>query len=441
MDFVRLGERYTTSYIPDRLIEGYNSLIWTERYQAHGEFELKSFDVDGLTALLPEDTLVSHLETREVMRVDTHEVNLVGEGQDATPEITIRGQSATNILEDRFVEAIYQRKRSMRRMYSAASAAAVLLVNAVDNTSGKDLTRGDTAASTPELNDYPWGTQDAIPNISVTESAANEGPVRWYQLQEGNLYPQLMNILLAGDLGLRLIRPISPTPGVVLTVKSALAERGIVVRTSVSDVPGLQFNVYGGVDRSATVKLSQLQGHLDKPQYLSSSRGFKTTVEMKSGEIDVSDVYRNATEKAYTGFRRRVMEFDAGTPEIPSAPEGPEPLRRNATKSERDAFYVLLDKWIDDMAVWRNKRAAIINNFREAQSAAALVELKKARRINMFSGDVSINSPYIYKTHYDLGDIVMLHGDYNKTAKMQVAEYVRTEDINGDRGFPGLVEP
>ncbi len=62
MDLVRLGAAYTTAYIPDLLVEGYNSLIWTERFDAFSEFELKSFDVAGMLSQLPEDTLVSHLE-------------------------------------------------------------------------------------------------------------------------------------------------------------------------------------------------------------------------------------------------------------------------------------------------------------------------------------------------------------------------------------------
>lgn len=441
MDFVRLGERYTANYIPDKLIEGYNSLIWTERFSQLGEFELKSYDVDGLGALLPEDTLVSHLETREVMQVETHEIEMEGEGVDAVPVITIRGRSASSILEHRWVESTYQKKRRMRRSYSSTSAAAVLLVNAVDNASGKDLTRGDTNAETPELNDYGWTTLDVIPNVAVTEAVPSEGPLRWWQLEEGILYPQLMKILERDDLGLRCLRPVSPNPATVITVYADLARRGTIVRTANPNVTQLQFDIYAGVDRTGTVKFSQLQGHLDKPTYLTSSREVKSLAEIKSGEVQVSDVYLSNSHAALTGWRRRTLEFDAGTPELPPAPEKPEELKKNATKAERDARADAMDKWIDDMAKWRNKRDAIVADFRAEATEAAKQELKAKRRVNMFSGDVSLSSPYIYKTNYDLGDIVMLNGDYGKSAVMRVSEYVRTEDANGDRGFPGLVEP
>lgn len=443
MDFVRLGERYTTSYIPDRLIEGYNSLIWTERFLDFGEFELRSFDVDGLSQLLPEDTLVSHLETREVMTVETQEINMVGEGADAKPEITIRGRSASSILESRWVESSYQKKRRMRKKYSATSAAGVLLVNAVDNASGKDLTRGDSDADTPERNDYSWNTLDVIPNIAITETVASEGTTRWWALEQGILWPQLRKILFDADLGLRLIRPVSPSPATVITVKSALAERGTVVRTSNPDVKQLQFNVYAGIDRSSgsnAVQFSQLQGHLDEPKYLTSGLPYRTVLEIMSGEAELKDIYRAGTS-GFTGWQRKTMGFDAGSPEIPPEPEKPEELKSNATKAEKEARAKAMDQWIDDRAKWKNKKAAIVADWKEEQIPLANRELKRARRVNMFSGDVSALAPYVYKKHYDLGDTVMLFGDYGRSAKMIVSEFVRTEDVNGDRGFPGLVEP
>ena len=441
MDFVRLGPAHSTAYYPDVLIEGYNSLIWNERFMEHGEFELKSFDVDGMLALLPEDTLVSHLETQEVMIVESHEIATVGEGADAQPEITIKGRSATIILDHRWVESSYQKKRRMRRRYTATGAASVLLSNAVDNASGKDITRGDTDPDTKiEHNDYSWNTLDVIPNVAVTDSAPQDGPLRWWLLEEGPLYPQLQKILQREDLSVRCLRPVKPTPGIVVTVKSALADRGTIVRTSKTNVTQLRFDIYQGIDRSSSVQFSMLQGHLDAPHYLASNNDHKTGIELMSGEIAVGDVYR-AGQEGLTGWERKIMGFDAGTPEIPDAPEKPEELKKSATRAQREARADAMDKWLDDMAKWRNKRSLIVADFREEQTEAARRELRNHRRTNVFSADISQLSPYKYKIHYDLGDTVMLFGDYGKKTKMVVGEYVRTEDENGERGFPGLVEP
>lgn len=444
MDFVRLGAKGTTDYIPTDLIEGYNSLIWTERFQTHGEFELKSYDVDRLKHLLPEGTFVSHLETKEVMEVETHSIEIVGEGEDSAPEITIKGRQVSTIFENRFVDGPYQKRRKMRRRYSGTAAACVLMYNAVDNWSGKDVTRGDDDPDTDATrNDYDWNTKDALPNVCITEAVSHEGETRWFRLEQGILYPQLMNILVDQDLGLRTVRPVTPNQVKVFTVRSGLADRGTPVRTLTDNVTSLRFEVYDGTDRTTgpgAVQFSQLQGHILKPIYLESKQGFKTAVEMKAGEVWVRDVYRPG-DGGLDGWDRRVMDFDAGTPEIPPEPEKPDELRKNATKAQRQARADEMDKWIDKHAKWKNKRANILDDFREEQSKIALRELKKSRRIDMFSGDVSEQTPYIYKTHYDLGDTVLLVGDYGKQAKMLVTEYVRTEDVNGDRGIPGLVAP
>lgn len=409
MDFVRLGPRYTNDYKVDLLIEGYNSLIWTERLLEHGEFELKSFDVLGMMTLLPEDTLVSHIDTQEVMIVETHEIALVGDGEDAQPEITVRGRSASAILEHRWVESTYQKKRPLRRRYTAAAAGAVLIYNSVNNSSGFDVTRGDSDPDTGTVNSYDWNTKDILPNVVVTISVANEGSTRLWHVEQGTLWPQLQTILADKDLGLRILRPKSPNPATVATVRTALAQRGEVVRTFTADVSQLRFDIFSGVDRSDSVQFSQLQGHLDKPQYLMSSKEHKTALEVMSDEVEIKDVYLPG-EVRLTGWERKVMGFDAGSPEIPKG-------------------------------VSATKRARIVADFKEEQQAAALAALKASRRVDMFSGDVSTLSPFSYKTHYDLGDTVMLFGDYGKAAKMVVSEYVRTEDVNGDRGFPGLVAP
>ena len=442
MDFVRLGLKGTTQYTPDLVIEGYNSLVWAERFFEPGTFELKSFDVDKLRMLLPVGTFVSHLDTYHVMRVEDHQINWVGQGDDLKPEVTITGRQAVVILESRWVEGKYQKKRKMRKKYKASSAAGVLIFNAVVNTSGKDVTRGDTDPEADNSqNDFPWTLKDALPNVEVTDSVAEEDELRWWQLSEGELLPQLVKILYNQDLGIRCLRP-SPNVMTVLTVKTNLADRGDVVRTQVEASTKMQFDIYNGVDRSDTVKFSLLQGHVNNPTKLVSTKDERTVAEMMSGEISIGDVYlKDSDAQDLTGWDRKTMGFDAGTPEIPDEPEKPAELKKNATRAEREDRADAMDVWIDKHAKWKNKRANIIADFKEEQIKAARKELKARRRVNMFSGDISPLSPYVFKTHYELGDTVLLTDAYGEEQKMVVAEYVRSEDVNGDRGFPGLVEP
>jgi hypothetical protein len=441
MDFVRLGPAYSTAYIPDLLIEGYNSLVWHERHVDLGEFELKSFDVDAMMQALPEDTLVSHLETQEVMQVMTHTINSVGEGDDARDEITVKGKSATDILAHRWVEAPYGKKRYMRQKYSATSAACVLLWQAVDNNSGYDVTRGDAVAGGDPGNNYAWSVLDDIPNVIVTENVAAEGWVGGRLLEQGMLLPQLQPLLASQDLGLRCLRPILPNSMTVISVDSALATRGTIRRTLTNNVSALCFEIYDGIDRSASVQFSQLQGHIASPEYVISSENLKSHVEMKSDVVEVSDVYRPG-DSGLSGWRRRTMEFEAGSPEIPEEPVQPKRPKANATKAQKQAYAQAYDTWYDKHATWVTKKNAIIADFRADSSAAALAKMKlESSRVKVVSGDISDVSPYKYKVHYGLGDYVTLVGDYGISSKMLVKEYIRTEDADGDRGYPGLVVP
>ena len=68
----------------------------------------------------------------------------------------------------------------------------------------------------------------------------------------------------------------------------------------------------------------------------------------------------------------------------------------------------------------------------------AQAELKKHGRIRLFDGAISPVSPFHIGEDYNLGDKVTLMAQYGFDQTMIVSEYVRTEDSEGDRGYPGL---
>lgn len=454
MKLVRLGPAYSTEYTPDMLIEGYNSLVWTERYRDFSEFEIKSFDVDRMLTLLPENTLVSHLGTRHVMMVETASIEDVGEGIDARPEITIRGRSAAAILESRWVNANYQKSRTFRRKYTATGAAAVLLWQAVVNDTGFDVTRGDASVylgddpddvEDRERNNYSWTTKDVIPNVIVTESVADEGDQKWRKLQQGILYPQLVRIMDRSKLGLRVLRPhpdwtSSENTATVIFVDDAPINRGAITRITRADIESLRFDLYKGMDRSEEVKLSLLRNHLIKPRYLFSSATVRTVAKIKSGEILFGDVFREGDEDL-TGWQRKAMELDAGSPELPDKPERPDDLPKNATQAEKDAHEQAMTRYRRRLARWRNKRDNIIEDFREEAEEDALKALDQNKRTEIFSADISELSPYKYRTHFNLGDTVSLAGGYGLNSKVVVTEYTETENENGEQGFPSFALP
>lgn len=432
MDLIRLGPPGDTSYLPDTMIEGYSSAIWTERFVSPGDFQIKTPYIEKMLALLPEKTLISHRQTREVMMVEDH---LIAVNPEGIPELTIVGRSVDSILESRYVEGPYNKRRKMAKVYSNTGAALVLVWNVTRNGSGNDVTR-QLSGEDNDGDPHTWNTKDQIPNVSVSDSVANTDPVKRKWLREGMLYPQLIKFLNMGDAGIRTIRPPTDSEqqvSVRVNKNPAEGNFGDIVRTEVTNVTSLRFDIFDGLDRSHTqsanpkVIFNTLRGDILNAQNLWSIRDWKNACEV-AASIQVPDVYRSG-QSGYTGWDRRVMMYDAGEPDF--GMERPEQPGRNASNAEWDAYEAKLAKW-------KNKRDAANEEFKEDSQDEALRELNKFRKLKVFTGDISTETPYKYKEHYNLGDIVSLKGKYGQIERMLVSEYVRTEDFEGDRGYPGL---
>lgn len=448
MEVVRLGERYTSAYEPDELIEGYSSMIWTERFLTPGEFQLTTPRIDECLALLPEDTLISHLGTGEVMMVENHVIDTDDNGNEV---LVVTGRDLKTMLEHRHVESKYQKRRKMRKNYSAAAGLAVLLYNSFNNDSGKDVTRGDPNPWDDDhaKEDYSWNTVDQLPNVVITDSVPNPGSgvaKRWW-LTEGELWAQFEVFMRKYDIGLRTIRPSGGSSGEIITVKATpLADRGEIVRTAGTGITALRLDLYSGLDRSHSqstnprVSFSVTQGDLDRAQYLWSHKDYKTLVEVMSG-AGVGDQSRNAAQKAYSGWQRRVGAIDGGAPDIPDEPKRPKDLRKNATQAEKSAWHDEIDAWRVKHGKWETRRDNILAEFKEDAQDDAKAYLKAHKAVKMLSGSVSPNTPYQYGVDYGLGDRVTIFGDYGMSEDMIVSEFVRTDDQDGDRGYPGLTLP
>lgn len=446
MDVVRLGPYNNTdpTYLPDRMIENYTSLVWTERFLDPGEFIMKTPYVDEMLEVLPEMTLISHRHTSEVMLVESHLITKDALGNE---ELTIAGRSVDVMFEHRFIEGKYQKRRQMAREYAPPSAAGVLMWNAIDNLTDPpvDVTRARKDAD-PDGDQYvagdpwPWNSKDALPNVAISDSTSgftNDDKRRWW-LTEGMLYPQLIKILKRGEVGIRTIRP----PSAVTTADDRLrvrsqpnADFGEIIRTTQGTYSELRFDIFQGKDRSheqsanARVIFNVIHDHFDETQHLYTVKDWKTVAEVMSSLNSRKDIYR-AGQSGYSGWQRRALAFDAGSPDIPDKPDYP---GKNASDAEQNKYERQFNRW-------KNERDDIVSKFKSDYEEDALRELNRFRKDSLFSGDISEEglALYKYKRDYDLGDKVTLRGRRGAQEVATVVGYVRTEDAEGDRGFPEL---
>lgn len=387
MDVLRLD---ATTYLPDALIEDYNSMIWTERYFTDGEFSLKTGNVAVTRALLPEGQPISLLDSREVMTVENHSISV---DADNIPELTISGRSFETCLEDRTLTGTYNTPWTTLQAYTTAELISLLLWMSFVNTSGQDPTKVATTIDT--------GT--AVANVSVTDSTTVIDASTVWSLENGPLYQVLLDFLNLGGLGLRTIRPPGTTGNVVYFDTSSAPSRGWPNKTATA-VSGLRLDVYNGLDRRRQqsarepVIFHYASGHIDSPKYLFSIKDLKNLVRVVAdiGSFDVVDA--SVDGATLVGLNKRILYMNGGA------------------QGTQD-----------------------IGDFVNALTQKALVELQKYNRKVIFDGAISPISPYHYNEHYELGDKVTLMAEYGIEASMMVAEYVRTEDQNGDRGYPTLV--
>lgn len=66
-------------------------------------------------------------------------------------------------------------------------------------------------------------------------------------------------------------------------------------------------------------------------------------------------------------------------------------------------------------------------------------ELGRSRPVNVYDGEVAKNSMYVYEQDYILGDIVEVRGADGGTAYMRVVEQIFKSDSAGDAAYPSLI--
>jgi hypothetical protein len=403
LDLLRLEK---PSYIADMIIQGYNSIVWTERFQDPGEFELRTSEIARHKTELPEGTLISHRNTGEVMIVEAHEIAV---DENGIPELVIKGRSAIVMLEARTVKAPHGKKYRLggTYIYHPDAAAQLMMWNWLVNTTTIDATR-DTQG------DYTKSPLDAIPNALISETkwryVGGGEKRRW--VTEGPVYPQVMDLLRSGEAGLRTQRPgMSDTlDTVILTARTVSATRGYVDYEVVdADSHGkLEFNVLTGSVRTKEnvpqdpgyqpVLFNYDGGHVDDPKYLWSIKDYATVAEVTSAR-GRRTIHRDNTQKLYSGWDRKVYSFDAGEPDT------------GETNTE----------------------------FRDDLPDFGKEQLRTKRITRIFEGAVSQTSRYEYRTHYSLGDLVTLQGQYGFDQTMMVTEHTTIWDRDGFRSYPGLL--
>lgn len=402
------------TFNPDDLVEGWTSLIWTERFQEAGDFQLKTPMIAETMAAIPEDSFVAIKESQEIMVVENHSIAFNEEGVE---ELTTTGRSiAAWLLENRYHYGDPGQPWDPYKQYSYHDAVAMLIWNHVVNTSTLDI----TGSPLPHDPAEGCGTVMVHDQIWDQSGVAASNPLSPYYLRDwtlsnGEVWKTCLDWLKLGNLGLRVDRPVgSALTYSMATTFSTLndATKGQVYHANEYHYEKLDFCIYSGGKRTKAqsiltpavqpVVFRYDAGHILTPTYLRSAKGFKNVCRVVStaGDRLVLGQPSKPTGAGtdWTGYNRRGMILDLG--DVSGAD-------------------------VADITKYLDQEGAIALNNANIQTLA--------------EGAISPMVPYKFGTDYGLGDIVTVAGRYGVQEDMRVIEYVRSQDQDGFRAFPSLV--
>ena len=376
MDLWRINDVVT--WTPDIAITNYTSLIWTERFNTPGDFELKTPDVTTMLELLPLNSMVTLQDSRIVMIVETHSIKT---DENGTSELTITGRSFDCILESRIVRGPYQAPYQTIQAWPPDAFLSLYLYNELgNNTTTNFLASG--AGSKAYTDNY-------IAHLSFTTLVTPGGIPQLWWIEEGPMSKQFRDVLVERNLGLKVLRPISEDLGGML--------------------PTMNFRVFSGIDKTVNqntyspIVFSKNTGSFTTPAYLFSIKDFKNVayIDCKLGS---TQVYAQPSDASTTGLNRRILYVDGG----------------DVVANSEETFNQILP--------------ALIQKAKQ--------ELKKYNRQYLFDVSMTNDGVYVFNKDYYIGDYVTLRPEFEAPfgITMQVTEFVRTEDLSGYKEYPTLTQ-
>jgi hypothetical protein len=272
---------------PSTLVEDYDSLIWTERFNTVGDFQIIAGDSSRFLTLLPEGTRVTLRESNITMIVETHVI----ERKKRQPEtITITGRAFESILDRRV--ALYQVVGAAPDFIVAAKQPSDVAWYLIDQI---------CRAGILDTNDIFPSTMVQFP--TPTDYLTGTGPTKNFTVPKANLLDAVLGLLQTqtkADATTSPATPVYPQHGIRAVRPSAAATY-------------IQVQLYTGTDRSATIRFEGTRDALDDGKYLFSKAGSGTTAYIlgPSGAVKLEK-----TASTPSGLARRVLLVDATASDI-----------------------------------------------------------------------------------------------------------------------------
>lgn len=269
---------------PAKLIENWDGLIWAERYNTVGDFQLRTGAVSTFMNLLPEGTRLTLRESNHVMSVETHEIE---RKKNAPESLVIKGRSFESVLDRRVaIQSISASTGSTNWTVNSKtpSDVAYYIINQLCVLGLLD----PADIFEPSMVQFP----------TPADYLASTGPNKGFDVSRGNLLNAVLQLLQTEAKADNTTTPVTP----------AIVPHGIrAIRPNAAGT-AIGIQIYVGTDRSETVYFDATRDLLDDGKYLFSKVG-SANAAYGVGPTMSAKMFKGATNP--TGLARRVILTDA----------------------------------------------------------------------------------------------------------------------------------
>lgn len=286
MEFFRLND----SFYPSDTLKNFDSLVWTERYQQPGDFQLVVKDEISVLSQFPLGCLISHTDTHEIMIVENHEFFR----EKKNLKITLSGRSFETFAENRVTSG---------SQYSIQDPITGEKNVEIEFANSSSVHAYGLLAET--LEDGFALEEDAIPNLSVDFDMRVFDDEMIYSIKRGDIYSRVIELLRICDAGIKNVRPNA-------------------------EFSNPHMLIHDGVDRTNSVIFYALYEDLDDAKYFWSIKNYKNYAQV-SGVIDARLYRHRDILTDLTGLNRRVIyeeaddlldDYSPGSPDDPISARG-----------------------------------------------------------------------------------------------------------------------
>lgn len=364
------------NFLKQEVIDGFNSVIWTERYYGDSEVELVVPTNKENISRLAEGTFLGLDHSNEIMIIET--------ANNEEGNLKVVGMSLLPWLNNRFVRATA--KHEDKYWAPPATVPGKLLWDIVYNMccAGSPYLNGTIPTGIPSPNEL------VIPGLGLDAYDSKGDPITW-PVPYGPVYDALRDIATTYEIGMQI------------TLNSAPFSSGMSY--------SLGFRSYRGLDRTSgqtvnkQVRFSPQMESLANIKELRSLAQFKTRTYafapegMETLTVGLAPGMSSRAGSQYTGFDLRALMMYAQ------------------------------DITTDTIGGSAAKLLQLLNT-QAAQALAAAAYIKTV------DGEIVPTSEFVYGRDYSLGDVIEVQGNSDIIQSSRVVEYIRSQDEAGERAYP-----